>query len=85
MIFGGGQVLVHGKKGDRLWRVGIQHPRMDDYFAFLELTNASISTSGDYEHAFFKDGKRWHHIIDLKTGLPVEHTTSVTVISPSGF
>jgi thiamine biosynthesis lipoprotein len=85
MIFGGGQVMVHGKKGDRLWRVGIQHPRMDDYFAFLELTNASISTSGDYEHAFFKDGKRWHHIIDLKTGLPVEHTTSVTVISPSGF
>jgi thiamine biosynthesis lipoprotein len=85
MIFGGGQVLVHGKKGDRLWRVGIQHPRMDDYFAFLELTDASISTSGDYEHAFFKDGKRWHHIIDLSTGRPVEHTTSVTVVCSSGF
>lgn len=85
MIFGGGQVLVHGKKGERLWRVGIQHPRMDDYFAFLELSDASISTSGDYEHAFFSDGKRWHHIIDLKTGRPVDHTTSVTVICPSGF
>jgi thiamine biosynthesis lipoprotein len=85
MIFGGGQVLVHGKKGDRLWRVGIQHPRMDDYFAFLELTDASISTSGDYEHAFFKDGKRWHHIVDLSTGRPVEHTSSVTVVCPSGF
>lgn len=85
MIFGGGQVLVHGKKGNRAWRVGIQHPRMDDYFAFLELENASISTSGDYEHAFFKDGERWHHIIDLHTGLPVRHTTSVTVVCPSGF
>jgi FAD:protein FMN transferase len=85
MIFGGGQVLVHGKKGARNWRVGIQHPRMQDYFAFLELTNASISTSGDYEHAFFKDGTRWHHIIDLKTGLPVAHTTSVTVVCESGF
>ena len=85
MIFGGGQVLVRGKKGDRGWRVGIQHPRLDDYFAFLELSNASISTSGDYEHVFFADGKRWHHIIDLKTGLPVEHTTSVTVVCESGF
>jgi FAD:protein FMN transferase len=85
MIFGGGQVLVRGKKGDRAWRVGIQHPRMSDYFAFVELENASISTSGDYEHAFFKDGKRWHHIIDLKTGQPVAHTTSVTVICESGF
>lgn len=85
MIFGGGQVLVHGKKGDRLWRVGIQHPRRQDYFAFLELTDASVSTSGDYEHAFFKDGKRWHHIIDLATGMPVTHTTSVTVVCESGF
>jgi thiamine biosynthesis lipoprotein len=85
MIFGGGQVMVHGKKGDRAWRVGIQHPRMDDYFAFLELSDASISTSGDYEHAFFKDKERWHHIIDLHTGLPVRHTTSVTVVCSSGF
>ncbi len=85
MIFGGGQVLVHGKKGERNWRVGIQHPRMNDYFAFLELTDASISTSGDYEHAFFRDGRRWHHIIDLKTGMPVQHTTSVTVVCNSGF
>lgn len=85
MIFGGGQVLVHGSKHGRAWRVGIQHPRLPDYFGFLELTNASISTSGDYEHAFEREGKRWHHIIDLKTGKPVEHTTSVTVICESGF
>jgi thiamine biosynthesis lipoprotein len=85
MFFGGGQVVVHGKKGNRGWRVGVQHPRINDYFGFLEAERGSIATSGDYEHAFFKDGKRWHHIIDLKTGRPVEHTSAVTVISDSAF
>lgn len=85
MVFGGGQVLVNGHKGDRAWRVGVQHPRLNDYFGFLEADSGSIATSGDYEHAFVKDGKRWHHIIDLKTGRPVQHTASVTVVSESAF
>jgi FAD:protein FMN transferase len=85
MFFGGGQIVVHGKKGPRAWRVGVQHPRLDDYFAFIEAERGSIATSGDYEHAFIKDGKRWHHIIDLKTGRPVQHTVAVTVISDSPF
>jgi thiamine biosynthesis lipoprotein len=86
MLFGGGQVQVSGqRKAGRGWRVGIQHPRKDDYFGFIEATSGSISTSGDYEHAFIKDGRRWHHILDLKTGLPVEHTTSVTVLADSGL
>ncbi|HET6335068.1 MAG TPA: FAD:protein FMN transferase [Polyangiales bacterium] len=85
MIFGGGQVLVNGHKGDRAWRVGVQHPRLNDYFGFVEASSGSIATSGDYEHAFTRDGKRWHHIIDLKTGRPVQHTASVTVVSESAF
>jgi thiamine biosynthesis lipoprotein len=85
MIFGGGQVLVNGHKGDRAWRVGVQHPRVNDYFGFIEADGGSIATSGDYEHAFMKDGKRWHHIIDLHTGRPVQHTASVTVVSESAF
>jgi thiamine biosynthesis lipoprotein len=85
MFFGGGQVVVHGKKGNRAWRVGVQHPRMDDYFGFVEAEHGSIATSGDYEHAFIRDGQRWHHIIDLKTGRPVQHTSAVTVISDSPF
>jgi thiamine biosynthesis lipoprotein len=85
MIFGGGQVLVNGHKGERAWRVGVQHPRVNDYFGFVEADSGSIATSGDYEHAFMQDGKRWHHIIDLKTGRPVQHTASVTVVSDSAF
>jgi thiamine biosynthesis lipoprotein len=85
MFFGGGQVVVHGKRGNRGWRVGVQHPRMDDYFGFVEAERGSISTSGDYEHFFIRDGVRWHHIIDLKTGRPVTHTAAVTVVSDSPF
>jgi thiamine biosynthesis lipoprotein len=85
MIFGGGQIQVSGSKSGRPWRVGIQHPRKDDYFAFVEANDGSIATAGDYEHSFVKDGKRWHHIIDTNTGLPVEHTMSVTVVAESGL
>lgn len=87
MIFGGGQVQVHGMRGDRGWRVGIQHPRdPGDYFGSLEATGGSFSTSGDYERAFIDDnGKRWHHIIDTKTGYPANRTMSVTVMSAEGL
>jgi thiamine biosynthesis lipoprotein len=86
MLFGGGQVQVHGLRGNRAWRVGIQHPRRNDYFAFLESTGGTISTSGDYEHFFIDEaGKRWHHILDPDTGLPVAHTLSVTMVAPDGM
>ena len=87
MIFGGGQVQVHGKRNGRPWRVGIQHPRdPDKYFAALESTGASFSTSGDYEHAAFDGaGKRWHHIIDTKTGLPADKSLSVTIMTSEGI
>lgn len=87
MLFGGGQVQVHGMKGDRPWRVGIQHPRKaQEYFAFFESTGGSISTSGDYEHFFFDDeGTRWHHILDPRDGLPARKSRSVTVMAPAGL
>jgi thiamine biosynthesis lipoprotein len=87
MIFGGGQVQVHGERDGRPWRVGIQHPRdPDTYFAALESTGASFSTSGDYEHAVFDgSGKRWHHIIDTKTGRPADQSLSVTIMTAEGI
>ena len=87
MIFGGGQVQVHGRRSGRPWRVGIQHPRdPNSYFAALESTGASFSTSGDYEHAVFDgSGKRWHHIIDTKTGRPAEKSLSVTIMTAEGI
>ena len=87
MLFGGGQVQVRGMRGDRPWRVGIQHPRNEStYFAFLESEGGSISTSGDYERTYIDPrGKRWHHILDPRTGLPVERTMSVTLVAPDGL
>lgn len=85
LIFGGGQVLVHGHRGKRMWRVGIQHPRDASYFGFVDATDASVSTSGDYEHSYFYQGKRYHHIIDPATGFPSEKTASVTVIASTGL
>ncbi|MFT3925637.1 MAG: FAD:protein FMN transferase [Myxococcales bacterium] len=86
MVFAGGQVLVRGLKGDRKWRVGIQHPRMAGYIGFIELTDASIATAGDYEHSFIADdGTHWHHIIDPETALPARRSTSVTLVAPNGL
>jgi thiamine biosynthesis lipoprotein len=85
IIFAGGQLLVGGKKGDRPWRVGIQHPRAQGYFGFIEASDCSVSTSGDYEHSFEHQGRRYHHIIDPKTGSPSEKSSSVTVIAPTAL
>jgi thiamine biosynthesis lipoprotein len=87
LLFGGGQVRVAGDKAGRPWRVGIQHPRSpESYFGFVEVKgDKSVSTSGDYEHSFEHEGKRYHHILDPRTGYPSERSASVTVVSPSAL
>jgi thiamine biosynthesis lipoprotein len=67
-------------------KVGIQHPRnMNDIIAVLRLKNKSIGTSGDYQQYFEIDNKRYHHIIDARTGYPIANTYSVTVICDDAF
>jgi len=52
----------------------------------LESTGASFSTSGDYEHVVFDgSGKRWHHIIDPKTGRPADKSLSATIMTAEGI
>jgi thiamine biosynthesis lipoprotein len=84
LISAGGQIYAGGRKGDRPWGVGIRDPRggRDDYFAFLEVSDASVSTSGDYERYFILDGVRYHHILDPRTGRPARGVRSATVVSP---
>jgi Membrane-associated lipoprotein involved in thiamine biosynthesis len=52
-------------------------------FSFLEITNTSIATSGNYEKFVLIDGKKYSHTIDPKTGLPVRGIKSVTIICPN--
>jgi len=83
MIQSGGDMYVAGSHGSRPWRVGIRDPRgpADHSFAALDLTDAAMSTSGDYERFFIKDGKRYHHIIDPDLGEPARGSRSVTIVA----
>ncbi len=81
-----GDIRVMGRRpGGAPWRIGIQHPRdKDKTIAVLELSDISISTSGDYERFKIIGKKRYHHIIDPRTGRPAEGMESVTVIGGTG-
>jgi thiamine biosynthesis lipoprotein len=81
IINAGGDLGTIGKRGDRPWNIGIRHPREDSILASVQLKeNESVFTSGDYERVYFHDGKRYHHILDPRTGYPTEKAQSVTVI-----
>ena len=82
LISAGGQVMLHGQRGDRPWRVGIRDPRgvASDHFSQLELSNTSVSTSGDYERYFEINDVRYHHILDPRSGMPSRGLRSATVI-----
>lgn len=83
MIQAGGDMYVGGRRGDRPWRLGIRDPRgpADRSFAMLDLTDGTFSTSGDYERFFMKDGRRYHHILDLSVGEPAQGCRSVTLVT----
>lgn len=81
IINAGGDVFVSGKKtAEQNWSIGIRHPRKDnEIFAALELPGGgAIGTSGDYERFALIEGKRYHHIFDIKTGYPVMLSQSAT-------
>jgi thiamine biosynthesis lipoprotein len=83
VVQAGGDLMVKGRKGQDPWRVGIRDPRgpADDFFAVAPITDASFSTAGDYERFFIKDGVRYHHILDPRTGKPATACRSVTVFA----
>jgi FAD:protein FMN transferase len=82
MVNAGGDTRIIGDRFGRPWVVGVRDPDHEGKtFLKLPLTDASFSTSGDYERYFDEDGKRFHHIIDPKTGDSARKCRSVTVIS----
>jgi thiamine biosynthesis lipoprotein len=83
MVMAGGDTLIRGKKGDEAWKVGLRDPnKKNGILAILPLKDEAISTSGDYERFFMKDGVRYHHILDTKTGFPARLCRSVTILAP---
>ncbi|MCG8426521.1 MAG: FAD:protein FMN transferase [Chromatiales bacterium] len=81
IINAGGDLQAIGSRNGAPWRIGIRHPSGEGVIATVETRgNESVFTSGDYERNFTWKGRRYHHIIDPRTGYPAEGTRSVTVI-----
>lgn len=89
MVDIGGEVVVRGKNSKmNLWRIGINKP-IDDSLsvnqelqAILAISDVGMATSGNYRNFYYKDGKKYAHTIDPRTGYPVQHSIlSSTVIA----
>ena len=85
IINGGGDIVLSGLfNGKREWNIAIKDPFSESAIAgYIQMTDVTIVTSGDYERFFVaNDGKSYHHILNPKTGYPAESdVSSVTVIS----
>lgn len=81
----GGNIYALGSPPGRdSWKIGVQHPREKDrLLGHMELKDCAVATSGDYERFFVVNGKRYSHILNPRTGWPVEGMVSVTVVAPS--
>ena len=86
IVSAGGDSRVVGDRRGRPWTIGVRHPRRTgEVVAVLPLEDVAISTSGDYERYFERDGVRCHHVIDPKTGKSPGGVHSVTILAPDGL
>ncbi len=83
----GGDLYAAGMRGGRPWRVGVRDPRGSpgEPFAWLDVSDAAFSTSGDSERFFVVDGVRHHHLIDTRTCRPATASRQVSVLAPSAL
>ena len=89
MVDIGGEIVAQGENPKKdLWRIGINKP-IDDSLSInqelqtvLNVTGVGIATSGNYRNFYYKDGKKYAHTIDPRTGYPVQHSIlSSTVVA----
>ena len=86
--FGGNVAAIGSKPDQSAWRIGIQHPRLENkLIGAVSVVNKSVVTSGDYQRNFTdQHGRKFHHILDPKTGYPSQSgLASVTVIADSAM
>lgn len=85
IVNAGGDLRAIGRRGEHPWRIGIRDPRGPGILASIEIQgDESVFTSGDYERFFMYQGKRYHHIIDPRSGHPPDGAMSATVVYPGG-
>lgn len=80
----GGDIRVIGPQPDgSAWQIAIQDPREPEAIvATIPLLQGGLATSGDYEKFFERDGQRYCHILDPRTGMPVTYWRSVSIAAP---
>lgn len=83
----GGDLYASGTRGGSPWRVGVRDPRgaPGEPFAWLAVTDAAFSTSGDSERFFVAGGTRYHHVIDTRTCRPATASRQATVLAPTAL
>ncbi|MGM9490960.1 FAD:protein FMN transferase [Ideonella sp. YS5] len=81
----GGDLRAVGRREDgQPWHFGIAHPRLDEaVVASLPLREGALATSGDYERFFELEGRRYCHILDPRSGWPVQGWQSISVVAPA--
>jgi FAD:protein FMN transferase len=85
IVNAGGDLCVSGQHGERPWMIGIRHPLGEGVIASVGVSDGEcVLTSGNYERYREYEGIRYAHIIDPRTGYPVKHVASATVISKDG-
>ena len=87
-IDAGGDIGIIGPKFGRFaWAIGIRDPDKGPYDIkeIVYLKEGAIVTSGNYERFFEKDGVRYHHLIDPKTGYPTNDYKSITIIADNAM
>ena len=86
LINAGGQIYCLGDNFGTPWKVAIKNPRGKTVIGYLKLKDKAVATSGDYEQYFFKNNKRYSHILNPKTGYPADSgIVSVTVVAQDGL
>jgi len=86
MVAAGGDSHLLGDRRGRPWTLAIRDPRRaGEVVAVLPLVDVSVSTSGDYERFFERDGVRHHHVIDPRTGTSPRGIRSVTILANDGL
>lgn len=82
LVNGGGDVVAHSEPNSPPWRVGVRDPREPSkLLGLVELPRGCVASSGDYERFFVIDGRRYHHILDPRTGYPAEGLRGVTLMA----
>ncbi|PCJ22228.1 MAG: thiamine biosynthesis protein ApbE [Gammaproteobacteria bacterium] len=84
VVSAGGDSRLLGDRHGRPWIIGIKNPRGEQPIISIPIQDVAISTSGDYERFFKRDGVRYHHIIDPSNGDSARELRSVTIIADQG-